>query len=97
MEVGFVINVIDGYGIDVLDNCYAVGKIAKSKKDDREYITSPAYVGSVGAALTFICKVLRRDALKNINCDLGKAVEVIRRSDERLVKAIEEIDAIPQF
>lgn len=92
-----MIKVIDGYGIDVLDNCYAVGKISRSKKDDREYIASPAYVGSIGAALTFLCKTLRRDALKNINGDLEAAVEAIRRSDARLTEAIEEIDAIPQF
>lgn len=94
-----MIRVIDKYGIEVGDKCYAAGKIGKQKVTDKntktttevEYIQNPAYCTSVRSALKAIRKRMQLDALKNMDCALETAINEIRALDERFEKLVENI------
>lgn len=90
-----MIRVVDKYGIEVGDKCYAAGKIGKQtdKKTGKEieYIQNPAYCTSVRSALKAIRKRMQLDALKNMDCALETAINEIRALDERFEKLVENI------
>ena len=94
-----MIRVIDKYGIEVSDKCYAAGKIGKTKVTDKKTnvttevicIQNPSYCTSVQSALKAIRKRMQMDALKNIDGDLETAVAAIRALDERFEKMVEKI------
>lgn len=90
-----MIRIIDNWGIDASERCYEVGKIGKLvvKKtgEEKEYIMGASYVSSFQEALVFIRKRLRLETIKDIEGDLGAAIEALKRSDERFEEVIKDI------
>lgn len=90
-----MIRVIDNYGIDVSDHCYAVGKIITTKKTGRdgtvieyETIQQPAYFPAFELCLKWLAERLRADSLRGIDCDLKTALRVMSEAEERLNRTL---------
>lgn len=90
-----MIRVIDNYGIDVSDHCYAVGKIITTKKTGKdgavveyETIQQPAYFPTFELCLKWLAERLRADSLRGIDCDLKTALHVMSEAEKRLGKAL---------
>lgn len=90
-----MIRVIDNYGIDVSDHCYAVGKIITTKKTGKdgtvveyETIQQPAYFPTFERCLKWLAGRLRADSLRGIDCDLKTALHVMSEAEERLNKVL---------
>ena len=90
-----MIRIMDKYGIEVSDKCYAVGKIGKSvnKKtgEETEMLQSPAYCTSVQGALKSLRKRMHLEALKSFEGTLDEAVKKIQNLDDRFGKEMEKI------
>lgn len=94
-----MIYVIDKYGIEVSDKCFAAGKIGKVKQTDKktnvtseiECIQNPAYCTSVQSALKTIRKRMQMDGLKNFNGDLETAIVKIQDIDARFEEIVSKI------
>ena len=82
-----MIRIMDKYGIEVSDKCYAVGKIGKSidKKTGKESETllHPAYCTSIASALKALRGRLIADSIKSFDGTLEEAVDRIRTLDDR--------------
>lgn len=90
-----MIRVIDNYGIDVSDRCYAVGKIIINKKTrndgtvvEYEAIQQPAYFPTFELCLKWLAERLRADSFRGIDCDLKTALHVMAEAEKRLSKAL---------
>lgn len=90
-----MIRVIDNYGIDVSEHCYAVGKIITTKKTGKdgavieyETIQQPAYFPTFELCLKWLAERLRADSLRGIDCDLKTALRVMSEAEERLNRAL---------
>ncbi len=90
-----MIRIMDKYGIEVSDKCYAVGKIGKSvnknTKEETEVIQSPAYCTSVEGALKSLRKRMHLEALKSFEGTLEEAVKKIQSLYERFNRELEKI------
>lgn len=82
-----MIRIMDKYGIEVSDKCYAVGKIGKSvdKKTGKEseILLHPSYCTSVASALNALRKRLHMDVVKSFDGTLEEAVSKINAIDDR--------------
>lgn len=90
-----MIRVMDKYGIDVSEKCYAVGKIGKSinKKTGEvtEDLQHPAYCTSISSALSALRKRLHMEAVKSFDGPLEEAIDKIRAIDERFNAEVAKI------
>lgn len=90
-----MIRILDKYGIEVSDKCYAVGKIGKSvdKKTGEvsEIIQHPAYCTSVASALKALRDRLIADSVKSFDGTLEEAVDKIRAIDDRFNAEIAKV------
>lgn len=90
-----MIRVMDKYGIEVSEKCYAVGKIGKSinKKtgEVNEDLQHPAYCTSIANALGVIRKRLHMDAVKSFDGTLEDAIDKIRAIDDRFHAEVAKI------
>lgn len=91
-----MIDLIDGYKIEVLDRCYAIGKYQKetSKKtgETKLIFKRSGYYTTIQNALINARKHLIRDVLESFNGSLVAAIEAIRALDERFEDSIKEIN-----
>lgn len=90
-----MIRIMDKYGIEVSDKCYAVGKISKSvnKKtgEEAEVIQTPAYCTTIAGALKTLRSRMHLEALKSFEGTLEEAVKKIQGLDDRFGKELEKI------
>lgn len=98
-----MIRVLDKYGIEVSDKCFAVGKICTTteKKTDKqtgetivrqvEVLQAPSYCTTVEAALKSLRKRLHMEGLKSFDGTLEEAVKRVQAMDDRFNKEMEKI------
>ena len=90
-----MIRVLDKYGIEVSDKCFAVGKICTTtdKKTGRqiEVLQAPSYCTTVEAALKLLRKRLHMEGLKSFDGTLEEAVKRVQAMDDRFNKEMEKI------
>lgn len=83
-----MIRLRDGYGLDVLGNCYAVGKIrtVRDKKDGSEsdIVVAEGYFTDIVAALKWFVKRLRLEAVKDADGGFDELIKSIRSADEKM-------------
>lgn len=90
-----MIRVLDKYGIEVSDRCYAVGKICRTtdKKTGKvvEVLQAPSYCTSVESAIKSLRKRLHMEGLKSFDGTLDEAVKCVQEMDGRFNKEMEKI------
>ena len=88
-----MVRILEKYGIEVSEKCYAVGKIRnttdKITGQPEEEIQSPAYCTTLEGALQALRRKMHLDAIKPFDGTLEEAVEKIRSLDDRFCAAIE--------
>ena len=91
-----MINLIDGYKIQVLPNCYAIGQdheeIKKKTGESKQVFKPVGYYSTFRKALKNAHRHLRHDALESFDGDLKEAMAVIRDLDARFEALLEDID-----
>lgn len=90
-----MIRIMDKYGIEVSEKCYAVGKIGKSTNKKTGEVTEdlqhPAYCTSIASALKAVRKRLHMDAVKSFDGPLEEAIDKIRAIDDRFNAEVAKI------
>lgn len=90
-----MIRVLNKYGIEVSDKCFAVGKICVTtdKKTGKqvEVLQSPAYCTSVASAIKALRRRLHMEGLKSFDGPLDEAVKRVQEIDGVFNKELEKI------
>ena len=83
-----MIRLRDGYGLDVLSNCYAVGKIktVRNKNDgsEKDVVIAEGYFSDPAQALKWFLKQLRMNAVRETDGEFDAFVRAIRDADEKM-------------
>lgn len=91
-----MIDLIDGYKIQVLDNCYAVGKYHKEKNkktgETKTVFNRFGYYSSVQKALKNARRHMILDTLESFDGTLLEAIAAIRSLDERFEELLSKVD-----
>ena len=91
-----MIRVLDKYGIEVSDRCYAVGKICTTtdKKTGKQVdiIQAPSYCTSVESAIKSLRRRLHMEGLKSFDGTLGEAVKRVQEMDDKFNAEISTIN-----
>lgn len=90
-----MIRVLNKYGIEVSDKCFAVGKICtttdKKTGNQVEVLQAPSYCTTVEAAIKSLRKRLHMEGLKSFDGTLEEAVKRVQAMDDKLNKELEKI------
>lgn len=83
-----MIRLRDGYGLDVLSNCYAVGKIktVRNKDDGSEsdVVIAEGYFSDPVQALKWFAKRLRMNAAREADGEFDAFIKAIQDADEKM-------------
>lgn len=89
-----MIRILEKYGIEVSDKCYAVGKISNTtdKKTGKllEVLQSPSYCTTIEAAVKALRRKLHMDSIKSFDGTLEAAINEIHKRDEMICAALKE-------
>lgn len=90
-----MIRVLDKYGIEVSDKCYAVGKICtttdKKTGKELEVLQAPSYCTTVEAAIKSLRRRLHMEGLKSFDGTLEDAVKRVQAMDDKINRELEKI------
>lgn len=91
-----MIYIMEKYGIDVSDKCYAVGKICKTtdKKTGKqiEVLQSPSYCTTIESAIRALRHKLHMEAIKSFDGTLEEAVRKIQAMDEKIYAELKAVN-----